>query len=198
MHFLPFLRRHARAWLALGAAVLAVPAAHAVPSYARQTGMDCAGCHVGAYGPQLTPAGIRFKLGGYTDTDGKDGKVPLSGMLLADFSHTSKAQDPPPDHLKGNDNTTLDEASLFIAGRAGDHVGAFVQLTYDGVERNACPSVGACGSGGGTRPSPRPAGRPRPRPRLGLGCARARRRASRPARRRRPGSPRARAPRRPG
>ena len=137
MHFLPFLRRPVRAartWLALGAAVLAVPAAQAVPSYARQTGMDCAGCHVGAYGPQLTPAGIRFKLGGYTDTDGKDGKVPLSGMLVGDFSHTSKAQDPPPDHLKGNDNATLDEASLFIAGRAGDHVGAFVQLTYDGVE----------------------------------------------------------------
>ncbi len=120
----------------LGAlASLATPA-HAVPSYARQTGMECSGCHVGAFGPQLTPAGIRFKLGGYTDTDGRADKVPLSGMLLADFARTSKNQDPPPDHLKSNDNLTFDQASLFIAGRASDHVGGFIQLTYDGVARN--------------------------------------------------------------
>jgi len=129
------LTRAACALLPLGLAALATPA-HAVPSYARQTGMDCAGCHVGAYGPQLTPAGIRFKLGGYTDTDGKGGKIPLSGMLLADYSHTNKAQDPPPDHLKGNDNTSFDQGSLFIAGGAGEHFGGFMQLTYDGVARN--------------------------------------------------------------
>jgi hypothetical protein len=149
LHFLHFrktlsmtishrLRRHARtalAWMTFGAAMLALPA-HAVPSYARQTGMECSGCHVGAYGPQLTPAGIRFKLGGYTDTDGKEGKFPFSGMLLADYSHTKKPQDPPPDHLKANDNVTFDQASLFIAGGAGSHFGGFMQLTYDGVARN--------------------------------------------------------------
>jgi hypothetical protein len=123
------------AGLICGAGLMAPPA-HALPSYARQTGMDCAGCHIGAYGPQLTPAGIRFKLGGYTDTDGKDGKIPLSGMLLADYSHTSKPQDPPPDGLKANNNTSLDQASIFIAGRASDHFGGFMQLTYDGVARN--------------------------------------------------------------
>lgn len=41
----------------------AAPAAHAVPSFARQTGADCASCHVGAFGPQLTPYGIKFKAG---------------------------------------------------------------------------------------------------------------------------------------
>ena len=138
MQALARLRRRARVLLPLlfaGLAGLAAPA-HAVPSYARQTGMECAGCHVGAYGPQLTPAGIRFKLGGYTDTDGKDGKIPLSAMLLGGYAHTSKDQDPPPDYLKANNNTTLDQASLFIAGRASDHIGSFVQLTYDGVARN--------------------------------------------------------------
>lgn len=136
--FLTRLRHQARILLALSAtfAGLAAAPAHAVPSYARQTGMECSGCHVGAFGPQLTPAGIRFKLGGYTDSDGKDGKIPLSGMLLGDFAHTSKAQDPPPDGLKANDNTSFDQASLFIAGRASEHVGGFVQLTYDGVARN--------------------------------------------------------------
>ena len=67
-------------------------AAHAVPSFARQTGAECAACHVGGYGPQLTPYGIRFKLGGYTDSDGKGGKVPLSAMLIGSVTHTSKAQ----------------------------------------------------------------------------------------------------------
>jgi hypothetical protein len=75
---LPLLRRALPACLLLLG--LAAGTAHAVPSYARQTGSDCAACHVGAFGPQLTPYGIQFKLGGYTDTDGKEGKVPLSGM----------------------------------------------------------------------------------------------------------------------
>ena len=112
---------------------LATLSAHALPAYARQTGMECSGCHVGAFGPQLTPAGVRFKLGGYTDSNGKDGNIPLSGMLLADYSHTHAPQDPPPDGLKANNNTSLDQASIFIAGRASDHLGGFMQLTYDGV-----------------------------------------------------------------
>ena len=44
--------------------------AAAVPSYARQTGQECAACHIGGFGPQLTPYGIKFKLGGYTETGG--------------------------------------------------------------------------------------------------------------------------------
>jgi hypothetical protein len=43
---------------------------------------------------------------------------------------------PPPEHLKTNDNLTLDQASLFVAGRATDHAGGFVQITWDGVEHN--------------------------------------------------------------
>ncbi|HMW78326.1 MAG TPA: hypothetical protein PKA22_11035, partial [Rhodocyclaceae bacterium] len=64
--------------------------AHAVPSYARQTGSDCAACHVGGFGPQLTPYGIKFKLGGYTDSDGQGTKVPLSAMLVANWTRTAK------------------------------------------------------------------------------------------------------------
>ena len=112
--------------------------AHALPSFARQTGQDCAACHVGAYGPQLTPAGVRFKIGGYTDTDGKDGKVPLSGMLVGGFTHTKKKQDEAPTvHTDRNNNTTLDEASLFVAGRLAENLGAFIQWTYDGTEHHS-------------------------------------------------------------
>jgi hypothetical protein len=114
---------------------LSLPA-QAVPSFARQTGMECAGCHVGSFGPQLTPAGMRFKLGGYTDTDGKEGKLPLSAMVVASFAKTRAAQDPAPDHLKSNNNSTLDEASVFLAGRLTEHVGSFVQVTHNGIDHS--------------------------------------------------------------
>ncbi len=41
------------------------PKVEAVPSYARQTGLACSGCHYTP--PELNPAGRRFKLLGYVD-----------------------------------------------------------------------------------------------------------------------------------
>lgn len=41
------------------------PKVQAVPSYARQTGLPCSGCHYAP--PELNPAGRRFKLFGYVD-----------------------------------------------------------------------------------------------------------------------------------
>lgn len=125
-------------WRALAAlaCLAAAGAAQAVPSYARQTGMDCAGCHIGAFGPHLTPAGILFKLGGYTDTDGKEGKLPFSGMVVASATRTSADQDPAPEHLKKNNNVTMDEASLFIAGRLADKLGSFIQITHSGIDHS--------------------------------------------------------------
>ena len=41
----------------------------ALPSYARQTGQQCAACHNGF--PELTPYGRQFKLNGYTWTGGR-------------------------------------------------------------------------------------------------------------------------------
>ena len=64
----------------------------AVPSFARQTGQDCAACHIGSYGPQLTPYGMKFKMGGYTESDGKEGHIPLSAMLVESFTNTKKDQ----------------------------------------------------------------------------------------------------------
>lgn len=109
--------------------------ARAVPSYARQTGADCAACHVGSFGPQLTPYGVRFKVGGYTDTDGKDGKVPLSAMAVANWTRTVKDLPEAPAHYGTNDNSALQEASLFLAGRITDNIGTFVQGTWSGVDR---------------------------------------------------------------
>lgn len=116
-----------------------VPAAQAVPSYARQTGSDCASCHVGSFGPQLTPYGIAFKLGGYTDSDGQGGKVPLSAMLVANWTRTAK-DNPAPDpalHASANNNGGVQEASVFLAGRLTDQIGTFIQSTYNGNERKS-------------------------------------------------------------
>jgi len=110
--------------------------AHALPSYARQTGDACGACHVGSFGPQLTPHGIHFKLEGYTDSDGKPGKIPLSGMVTGTFTHTSKGQNPAPNtYSKSNDNASFQEASVFLAGRLTEHLGSFVQATYSDVDR---------------------------------------------------------------
>ena len=118
------------------AAVLLAPQAHALPSYARQTGMECVACHIGGFGPQLTPAGIRFKLTGYTDSDGQPDKIPLSGMVVGSWSHTAADQDPAPDHLKANNNLKMDQASIFLAGKLTEHMGAFVQVTHNGVDHS--------------------------------------------------------------
>ena len=118
---------------------LSISTASAVPSYARQTGSDCASCHVGGYGPQLTPYGIRFKIGGYTDTDGKAGKIPLSAMMVVNATRTAK--DVPEadkiNHFDTNNNVAMQEASVFVAGRLADNVGTFTQVTYSGVDRKS-------------------------------------------------------------
>lgn len=106
--------------------------AQAVPSFARQTGQDCAACHIGAYGPQLTPFGIKFKLGGYVDSDGKAGKIPLSAMVVAEYARF-KEQD-----ANGNTVTSsklgLTESSVFLAGKLSDNIGSFVQVTNSGID----------------------------------------------------------------
>jgi hypothetical protein len=105
----------------MGGAILVVPhAAEAVPSFAQQTGQPCKACHVGGFGPELTPFGREFKLGGYTLR--VHGSVPLSAMAVASWTHSRKDQVPPPEHLSRNDNLVLDQASLFVAGGIGERI----------------------------------------------------------------------------
>lgn len=118
----------------IAAVALSSPrAAWAVPAFAQQTGQPCKSCHVGGFGPELTKFGREFKLGGYTLR--AHASVPLAAMAIASWTHTQKDQEPPPEHLGRNDNVVLDQASLFLAGGIGDHLGGFAQVTYDGVGR---------------------------------------------------------------
>src|SRR3984957_7751716 len=78
----------------VGSGLLETRAA-AVPAFAEQTGQPCDGCHVGGFGPQLTPFGREFKLGGYTLRTNSF-NVPLSAMAVASYINTHKGQPSPP------------------------------------------------------------------------------------------------------
>lgn len=116
--------------------VLTTKPASAIPSFADQTGQPCAACHFGSLGPALTPMGRLFKLNGYV-WDGGDSTLPhVSAMLQGYLIHTQKDQPGgAAQHFSENDNASLGQASLFYGGKILDHMGAFFQATYDGVER---------------------------------------------------------------
>ena len=110
--------------------------AQAVPSFAQQTGQPCAACHVGAFGPQLTRFGRDFKLNGYVAGDGKNHGLPLAVTTQLSFTHTNNDQPgPAAPHYAANNNFTIDQASLYYAGRIAPGFGGFIQVTYDGVAR---------------------------------------------------------------
>src|SRR5271167_1309342 len=114
----------ATAYIVLAAAsVLAVAAVcivgirpvRALPSFARQTGQQCAACHNGF--PELTPYGRLFKLNGYTFTGGQSDLPPLSVMVISSYTHTQAGQSGGAAPGYGpNNNFTLDAVSLFYGG----------------------------------------------------------------------------------
>jgi len=126
--------------------------ARAVPSFARQTSLPCAQCHTEF--PALTPFGREFKLNGYTLSSNQSHLPPLAVMAQGapGFTHTSKGQKDAdfPSRFDSNDNVSVNQVSLFYAGRLFgpygetlfgdsigkivDKVGVFVQGTWDGVE----------------------------------------------------------------
>jgi hypothetical protein len=71
------------------------PDAEAMPSFSRQTGQACSTCHTQSFGPNLTPFGRDFKLGGYTmgGGSGKAAELPkFGGMVQGSFTNTQKDQ----------------------------------------------------------------------------------------------------------
>jgi hypothetical protein len=120
------------------------PVAHAVPSYARQTGQPCATCHTAF--PELTPYGRQFKLMGYTSggTRCNDGsaksdetQLPIALMSLPTTktmvknSANQAAMGAAPN--VSNNAWFPGQQSVFLAGQLYCDVGAFAQMTYDPV-----------------------------------------------------------------
>ncbi len=126
--------------------------ANAVPSYARQTGVACQGCHT--VFPELTPFGRSFKLNAYTIdnlpqvqgiTSTKEYELllnqvpPVSFMFQTSYTKTKSAlSDPAATGAIAQNGQVLfpQQASLFYAGRIAPNLGAFVQITYDSESGN--------------------------------------------------------------
>ena len=122
------IKRMGRA-LCIAALTFAPAVSNAVPAYARQTGQNCVACHVSF--PELTPYGRWFKLSGYTI--GVRQAIPLA--MMSQVGRTS---------IKNNDDGTgtdtpatardrrlaLNGVSAFLAGKATDNLGGFVQWTF--------------------------------------------------------------------
>ena len=136
---------------ALGVMVLFPSKAHALPSFARQTGMECAMCHTAF--PQLTPFGREFKLNGYVLSNEQSKLPPIAVMLMPSFTHTAEGQAPSAAKDFGkNNNFALTQGSFFYAGRLfgpyaetlfgkgfasiANKIGTFLQGTYDGVGKS--------------------------------------------------------------
>jgi hypothetical protein len=116
--------------------LLAGENAQAVPSFERQTGMSCTVCHT--VFPELTPFGRTFKLTGYVfSKSGKPYESPLPLAALVQMSYTEqkslKNRIDPFDDSPEAKFVVPQQASAFYAGRIYDNLGAFIQVTYDGV-----------------------------------------------------------------
>lgn len=107
--------------------------AQAVPSFARQTGLDCMVCHLSWL--ELAPTGRQFKLNGYTLGDRQ--LLPIAGMLQISGTSTRHVDASVPDAFPRDDQIVLQQASVFLSGKITDHIGAFTQWTYDGVEHHS-------------------------------------------------------------
>ena len=130
------------------AATLLAPAAQAVPSFARQTGMACAACHT--VFPELTHFGRVFKANGYVldnlrqvraVNSNRQQLLSLSQLptfsIMTQVSYTTlnkrlpDGTNPAAPGLAQNGTAGFpQQLSLFYAGRIAPHFGVFSQLTY--------------------------------------------------------------------
>jgi hypothetical protein len=127
------------------AIVLDLPEAHAVPSFARQTGVACDGCHSAGFFPELNNFGRMFKMNGYIwsahEEKAYEPYPPLAAEQSWSFTHTDKGQpglvNLPTVHFstRTNDNFSYpQQANFFLAGRYYGRLGGFVMGTYSGVD----------------------------------------------------------------
>ena len=120
-----------KAWCAGLLLLVAFPDANAVPSYARQTGQNCIACHISF--PELTPYGRYFKLTGYTL--GERQKLPFAAMGQIGTTWSQQAHDSAGALQIPRDGSVVPAAaSLFLAGKATDNIGGFVQWTFNNFQ----------------------------------------------------------------
>lgn len=109
----------------------------AVPSFGRQMGMQCSGCHT--VFPELNGFGRIFKARGYTMGNALDDKkfplnLPVSAGVLPSVSSISERTNVEPDMIPRNGRLSLQEAGVYYAGRIAGDFGAMAQINFDGLE----------------------------------------------------------------
>lgn len=129
------------AFAAAGALGMYPNAAQAVPSMARQTGMQCAACHT--VFPELTSFGRQFKLRGYSMSVPKDrsdsifGNVPISALLQVSRNTTNNVSTPgaESEQFPRDRETIVQAVGLYYGGKITGKSGGLVQYFYDGIEK---------------------------------------------------------------
>ena len=112
----------------------------AIPSFERQTGLQCAACHT--VFPDLTAFGRQFKLRGYTMGSQLANKpfpyeIPLAlGMQVGNTSvkDRNNGADASADFPSAG-KTIVQQAAFYYGGRVFGDLGAMAQYNWDGVER---------------------------------------------------------------
>jgi len=110
--------------LALVVAAFSLSPADALPSFSGQTGAPCSACHLGGFGPLLTPFGIQFKLDGYTMGGGTGpwSKNPFNLQFNPSYVHLGKDRPTAPANYGANNFVTPGCGSFLIAaGRSFDN-----------------------------------------------------------------------------
>ncbi len=113
-------------------AVLA-PEAYAVPSFAKQTGRPCSGCHT--IWPRLNATGREFKVQGYTEVADDYPRLDKDGLDLLKYGPPLSVSliNLPYSKKSGSDAETRipEEVAIFFAGRMTPNIGAFVEPKWD-------------------------------------------------------------------
>jgi hypothetical protein len=123
-------------------AVLSLSAgeASAVPSFARQTGMNCSSCHT--VFPELNSFGRQFKLRGFTLGNALDDKnfplnLPVSASAVISRNSAKNTAGTDPEVFPRDRDTVLQTAGLYYGGKIAGNFGALVQYNYNGIEHKS-------------------------------------------------------------
>ena len=130
--------------VAAGAALVGAPTeSQAIPAFARQTGSACLNCHFMSF-PTLAQFGRAFKQGAFTDVGDEalveDEGLSIPAVLNATFvvrgSIDKIKKTPAPAGTKSSYTNYAfpRDTVLLMAGRIGEHTGAFVE--FDGTAAN--------------------------------------------------------------
>ena len=112
-------------YLAAGALLVGalVDNANAIPSFAKQTGLNCSVCHT--VFPELTQVGRDYKLHGYTMGGGKTTLASKFAVMVQLDSTKHDTTQP------GDKAINFSQGSIFFGGKIAKNVGVFSQFTYE-------------------------------------------------------------------